>query len=73
MVIHVEVSFSGFPFFAGFGQERADQAQQGGFIGEQARHAGAAFEFHVDPFQRVARAQPALMRGRKGEDGQPLR
>ena len=73
MVFHVEVSFSGFPFFTGLGQERADEAQQGGFVGKQTRDAGAAFEFHVDPFQRVARAQPALMRGGKGEDGQTLR
>ena len=27
MVFHVEVRFSGFPYFAGFGQERARQAQ----------------------------------------------
>ncbi len=73
MVIHVEVSFSGFPFIAGFGQERADQAQQGRFIGEQTRDAGAAFEFHVDPFERVGSAQAALVSRWEGEDGEALR
>ena len=72
MVFHVEVSFSSFPFFAGLGQERGDEAQQGSFVGKQTRHAGAAFEFHVDAFQRVACAQPALMGCRKGENGQAL-
>ena len=73
MVFQVEVSFSGFPGFTGFSQERADEAQQGSFVGKQTRDAGAAFEFHIHPFQRVAGAQPALMRGRKSEDGQSLR
>ena len=73
MVFHVEVSFSGFPFFAGFGQERANQTHQGSFIGKEARHAGAPFEFHIDSFQRVTGAQPALMGYRKVEDGQALR
>jgi len=73
LVIHVEVNFSGFPFFAGFGQERADQPQQGRFVGKDAGDPGAAFEFHVDAFERVGGAQAALVGAGKGEYGEALR
>ena len=66
LVFHVEVDFPGFPFVAGFGQKGGDQAQEGGFIGEDAGHAGAAFEFLVDAFQRIGGAQPILVGGGKG-------
>ena len=73
MAFHVEVNFSGFPFIAGFGQECADQAQQGGFIGKDTGHARPAFEFHIDAFERIAGAQTALMGAGEGEDGKTLR
>lgn len=73
MVFHVEVSFSGFPFFAGFGQERANQAQEGRFIGKEAGDARAAFEFFVDAFDRIGGAQAALVRHGEGQDRQALR
>ena len=57
MVFHVEVNFAGFPFVAGFAEEGGDEAQEGGFIGEEAGDAGAAFEFLVDAFERVGGAQ----------------
>ncbi len=50
---HIEVDFSGFPFFAGFAEECGDQAEEGGFVGENAYDAGAAFEFLVDALERI--------------------
>ncbi len=73
MVFQVEVDFSGFPIVAGFAQERSDQAQERFFIGEDAGHAGAAFEFLVDPFQRIGGAHPFLMGGGQREHREPLR
>ena len=54
MVIHVEVNFGGLPFIVDFAEQRGDQAQEGGFVGEEAGDTGAAFKFLVDPFQAVA-------------------
>ncbi len=51
MALQVEVSFSGFPFVAGLGQQGADQAQQRGFVRKETGDARAAFEFHIDPFE----------------------
>ena len=73
MVCHVEIEFSGFPVVAGLGQEGGDQAQEGLFIGEDAGHAGAAFEFLVDAFQRIGGAHPLLVGGGQREHGEPLR
>lgn len=73
MAFHVEVDFSGFPFFAGFDQQGGDEAQEGGFIGKEAGDAGAAFEFLIDPFQGVGSAQPFLVCRWQGEDRQALR
>ena len=61
MVLHVEVNFGGLPFIAQFVEHGGDQAQERGFIGEEAGDAGAAFEFLVDPFQGVAGAQAELL------------
>ena len=72
MVIHVEVNFGGLPFVADFVEQGGDQAQEGGFIGEEAGDAGAAFEFLVDPFQSVAGAEAELPGWRQGEDGKAL-
>jgi len=68
----VEECFSRFPPVAGFGQEGADQAQQGNFFREDAGRAGASFEFHIDPFEWIAGASPALalMGDREGENGE---
>ena len=65
MAFHVEVNFSGFPFAAGFGQEGRAEPQEGGFIGEDAGDAGAAFEFLIYPFQRIGGAQAAMVVGSK--------
>ena len=73
MVCHVEVDFSGFPIVAGFAEERRDQAQEGGFIGEDAGDAGAAFEFLVDAFQRIGGAHPLLVGGGQQEHREALR
>ena len=72
MAFHVEVNFSGFPFVAELGQQRADQAQERGFIGKEAGEPGAASEFLVDPFQCIGRAQSALMGGGQRKDGEAL-
>ena len=56
MVLHFEVDFSGFPVVAGLGQEGADQAEEGLFIGEDAGRAGAAFEFLVATLDEKALA-----------------
>ena len=42
-------SFGGLPFVVGVGQDRADQPDDGGFVGEDADHAGTPFDFLVDP------------------------
>jgi hypothetical protein len=73
LAFHAEVDFSGFPFIAGFAQERGDQTEEGRFIGEDAGNAGAAFEFHVDAFQRIGSAHSFLMRGRQCKHGEALR
>lgn len=73
MAFHVEVNFSGFPFVAGFAQKRGDQTEERRFIGEDAGHAGAAFEFHVDAFQSIGGAHSFLVCRRQGEHGEALR
>ena len=73
MVFHGEVNFGGLPFVAEFVEQGGDQAQEGGFVGEEAGDAGTAFEFLVDPFQSVAGPQPGLVGERQGEDGEALR
>jgi len=73
LVFHVEVDFSGFPVVAGFGEERGDQTEERFFIGEDAGHTGATFEFLVDAFQRVGGAQPFLVGGGQREHREALR
>ena len=73
MVFHVEVDFSGFPFVAGLGQEGGDEAEEGGFVGEDPGDARAAFEFLVDAFQRVGGAHAFLVGNGEREHGEPLR
>src|ERR1035441_9905270 len=58
MVFHVEVNFGGLPFIAEFVEQGGDQAQEGGFIGEEAGDAGAAFEFWL------TRSRALLVRSR---------
>jgi hypothetical protein len=65
LVLHGEVSFSGFPFVADFAQESGNQAFQGFFIGEECGHTGAAFDLLVEPFQAVGGAQFFAMRFRQ--------
>ena len=72
MVFHVEVNFAGFPIFAGLGQQGGDQAQEGRFIGKETGDAGAAFEFLVDAFQRIGRAQTFLVGGRQRQNREAL-
>ena len=72
MVFHGEVNFGGLPFIAQFVEQGGDQAQEGGFIWEEAGDAGAAFEFLVDPFQGVAGAHSGLVGEWQSEDGEAL-
>ena len=73
MVFHVEVDFSRFPFFAGFGQQGRDQAEEGRFVGKEAGDAGAAFNFLIHSFQRVGGAHPFLVAARQGKDREAQR
>jgi hypothetical protein len=72
LAFHVEVDFSRFPFVTGFTQEGSDQPQEGRFVGEDACHAGAAFEFHVDAFEGIGGTQTALMGRRQQEHAEAL-
>jgi hypothetical protein len=67
LYLHVEVDFLGFAFFAGFTEESGDQTEKGGFVGENASDAGAAFEFLVDAFERIGGSQASLMCGWQSE------
>jgi len=73
LVFHVEVNFSGFPFVTNLREDSADEAQEGGFVWKEAGDAGAAFEFFVDAFERVAGPQAALMLAREGKGRKALR
>ena len=72
MVFHGEVNFGGLPFIAELVEHGGDQAQEGGFVGEEAGDAGPALEFLVDPFQGVAGAQSELVGEWQSEDGEAL-
>ncbi len=63
--LHVEVDFSGFPFFAGFTEECGNQTEEGGFVGESA-----AFEFLVDAFEGIGGSQASLMCRWQSENGE---
>lgn len=73
MDFHVEVDFSGFPFFAGFGQQGGDQPQEGRFVGKEAGDTGAAFDFLIHPFQRIGGAHSFLVGQWQGEDREAQR
>ena len=72
MVFHVEVNFSSFPFVTEFGEDGADETQEGGFVWKETGHTGAAFEFLVHAFERITGAQAALVLAREGKDGKAL-
>ena len=73
LAFHVEVDFSRFPFFAGFGQQGRDQPQEGRFIGEKAGDAGAAFDLLIHSLQGIGGAHPPLVGGRQGKDREAQR
>src|SRR5215211_6374847 len=56
------------PFVVDVGQDRADEADDGGFVREDADDAGSAFDLLVDPLQGVGR--PDLRPVRPGEGGE---
>jgi len=70
--LHVEVDFSGFPLLACF-SESCDQAEQGGFIWENAGDTGAALDFLVDALERIGGSQAGLMCWRQRDNGEALR
>ena len=73
MRFHVEVNFFTLPLVAGLRQERADEPEEGGFVGKHSGHAGAPFQFLIDAFQSVGGAQAFLVRLRQAQNGQALR
>ena len=71
--MHVEVSLGGLPIVGSFREESGDEAQEGGIVWKDGGDAGAAFDFLVDPLERIGGAQAALVGGGEGEDGEALR
>ena len=59
---------AGLPFVVYVGEDGADEADDGGVVGENADDAGAAFDFFVDPLQRIR--GPDLLPVRLGERGE---
>jgi len=55
-----------------FCEESGDEAQEGGLVWKDGGDAGAAFDFLVDPFERIGSAKAALVGGWEGEDGEAL-
>ena len=70
---HVEVDFSGEPFFADLAEQGGDEAEQRGFVWKEGCDAGSALEFLIDAFDGVACAHAALVGGREGKDSEALR
>src|SRR5262245_50614795 len=60
------------PFVVLLEQDRADQPDDRGFIGENANNVGAALDFFVEPFQWVCAVQFAAVLLGKVEIGQHL-
>src|SRR5215212_4505739 len=60
------------PFIVHVGQDGADKSDYGGLFGEDADHAGAAFDLLVDPLERVGRPHFGPVRPREGGEGQHL-
>jgi len=63
--LHIEVNFTGFPLGTYFDEERGEEAEHGGFIGEETGDARAAFEFKIDAFQGVGSSEFELMARRE--------
>jgi hypothetical protein len=49
------------PLIVLFKQQRADQADDGGFVGEDADDVAAALDLAVEPFERVGAVYLAAM------------
>lgn len=60
------------PLVVDFHPHGGGRAEERVVVGEEAGHAGAAFEFAVEPFLPVVGAQLAAVFGGEVEDGQPL-
>ena len=57
-----KIAFGGFPVLGDFHQDGAEEAQEGGFVGEQARYGGAAAHLAVEVFTGVGGAQTTALR-----------
>lgn len=51
--VEAEVAAAVGPFVVLFGQDGSDEADDGGSVGEDADHVGAAADFAVEPFVGV--------------------
>jgi hypothetical protein len=58
-------ALTGLPFVVHVGEHRADEADHGRVVGEDADHAGSAFDLLVDPLERVGN-------GYEGVDAPPV-
>ena len=56
-----KIAFGGFPVLGDFHQDGADEAQEGGFVGEESRNGGAAAHLAVEVFAGVGGAQAAAL------------
>ena len=65
---------AGLPFVVDVGEHGADEADHGGFVGEDAHDAGAALDFLVEPLERVRRPDLAssALGGRRRRRGRRL-
>ena len=68
--VPIEINFGGEPLVAVFAEQGGDEAQEGGFVGEEGGGAGWAFAFPIDAFDGVAGAHAPLMGGGEGVKGE---
>jgi hypothetical protein len=68
---HVTGALDG-PLVVLFEQDRADQADDGIFIGEDADHLGSPLDLAVEALNRVDRVQLGSMLGREGHIGEHI-
>ena len=66
--VEAEVAARFDPFVVLFGEYRPDQTDEGGAVGKDADHVGAAADLLVEPFLRVVRPDlPPDLAGERGE------
>lgn len=67
-----EVAAAHLPFVVLFGQDRPDQAKDGGSVGEDAHDIGAAFDLAIQAFERIIAPELTPVLSGKGQRGSHL-